>query len=196
MSVQMARQWYWSSILVSDRYDQPIINNYSVRMEFTTMTEDNHQHNIAYRRMKFWFNEVMESCVLIAPDDKRLSTWQQTGTKVLILPEDPVDQLVGIMLYSKISAIVQEKFIIDEISISSPIDDDVIYHHFSDENLGPFVESGWWNDSRPIWQNKPARSKGKVISLDRSPDWKDHDLDWPNDQESNILEMTTDHADH
>jgi hypothetical protein len=55
MTVRMAKMWYWSSLVISERYDRPIINNYSVRMEFATDTQDNHEHNIASGRMKFWF---------------------------------------------------------------------------------------------------------------------------------------------
>ncbi len=187
MTVRMAKMWYWSSLVISERYDRPIINNYSVRMEFATDTQDNHEHNIAYGRMKFWFTEVMESSVLISQDHGNIKSWQDTGSRVLVFPEDPVDQLVGMMIYAKITAITQGKIAIDQISVASPLDDDVIYHHYAEETMGPFEQSGWWNDARPLWQTKPSRGKGKVISLDRSPDWKDHDLDWASNHDTNVV---------
>ena len=198
MTVHLARQWYWSSIVVSDRYDRPMINNYSLRMEFATDAQDNQEHNIAYGRMKYWFYDVMEASVLISQDNNKIKSWQDTGSRVLIFSEDPVDQLVGMMIYSKITAITQGKLIIDQISIASPLDNDVIYHHFAEEPLGPFENSGWWNDARPVWQNKTTRGKGKVISLDRAPDWKDHELDWEINHSTNVVMITPsiDNEDH
>jgi hypothetical protein len=189
MTVRLARQWYWSSIVVSDRYDRPMINNYSLRMEFATDTQDNQEHNIAYGRMKFWFHEIMEASVLISQDSNKIKSWQDTGSRVLVFPEDPVDQLVGMMLYAKITAITQGKIMIDQISIASPLDDDVIYHHYAEETLGPFENPGWWSDPRPIWQTKPSRGKGKVISLDRPPDWKDHGLEWDVEHDNSVVVM-------
>jgi len=191
MTVRLARQWYWSSMVVSDRYERPVINNYSVRIEFATDTQDNQEHNVAYGRMKFWFHEVMESSVLISQDSNMIKSWQDTGARVLIFPEDPVDQLVGMMIYAKITAITQGKLMVDQISISSPLDDDVIYHHYAEETLGPFENPGWWSDAKPTWQIKSNRGKGKVISLDRAPDWKDHDLDWDTNHNTDVVVLTS-----
>lgn len=190
MTVRLARMWYWSNLVVSDRYDHPVINNYSLRTEFSANSLDNNEHNVAYNRMKFWFLDVMESSVLISHDHPKVKHWQETGSRVLIFPEDPVDQLVGMMLYSKLTAITQDRIVLDRVSIASPLDDEVIYHHFADEDLGPFADAGWWNDARPIWHTKPGRGKGKVISLDRVADWKDHELDWDRSQQENIVSIT------
>lgn len=190
MSVHLARQWYWTSVVVSDRYDHPVINSYSLRMEFSTETLDNNEHNVAYNRIKFWFVDVMEAGVLISHDHPKVKAWKDTGAKVLTFPEDPVDQLVGMMLYCKLTAISQDRLTLERISLASPLDDDIIYHHFADEDLGPFSVAGWWNDPRPVWQTKPSRDKGKVIALDRIADWKDHDLDWEMTHGKNVVSLT------
>ena len=190
MSVHLGRTWYFSALLVSDRYERPTINTYSIKMEFTALAEDNHQHNVAYQRMKFWMHDIMDSCVLISQDNPDIKSWQETGSRILIMPEDPVDQLVGIMLYSKLSAITEPHIMIDQVSVASPLDDDVIYHHYSDEDLGPFTQSGWWNDPRPVWQSKIPRGKGKVINLARAAEWKDHELDWEKSPQENTVMIT------
>lgn len=190
MTVRLAKTWYWSSLVIGDRRDHPVINQYTLRMEFATDTQDNHEHNIAYGRMKYWFQEVMQDSVLIAQDHPQLRAWQDTGSRVLVFPEDPVDQLVGMMIYAKISAITQGKVMIDQVTVCSPLDDEVMYHHYAEETLGPFEESGWWTDARPVWQAKPQRARGKVIALDRAPDWKDHDLEWDISNNENVVMIT------
>jgi hypothetical protein len=185
MSVSLAKNWYFSAIVVSERYETAVLNPYTVHTEFTTVSESNIDHNRAYGRFKYWMQEVMQDSVLIARDHPRLKTWVDTGSKVLIFPEDPVDQLVGIMLYCKLSAVVQTNMIIDQVSVTSSLDDDITYHHYSDEDRGPFNESGWWNDSGPNWQIINKKSRGKIVDLQRTLDWKDLNLEWNQESSDN-----------
>jgi hypothetical protein len=180
MNVRLGKAWHFSCIVVGDRYETPLVNFYTVKTEMTLASEQQ-DYNTAYGRMKFWINEVMADCVLIAKDNEKLKTWIDTNARVLTLPDEPVDQLIGMLLYSKLSAISEDRIILHQVSISSALDDDIIYHHFEDEPLGPFREPGWWNDSQPVWKHKETKGRGKVISLDRQLDWNDYDLDW--DQE-------------
>jgi len=177
MSVRLAKTWYFSALLVSGRYAQPTINTYTVRVEMSATADCNSDHNIAYGRMRYWMQEVMCDAVLLDPEHPQQQAWHDTGMRVIVLPEDPVDQLVGIMLYAKLSAITEQRMIIHSVSLSSALDDDVIYHHYEDEFQGPFQTEGWWHDHRPVWQDKPNR-RGKVINLDRPADWHTHELEW------------------
>lgn len=180
MSVRLAKTWYFSALVVSDRYPQPVINTYTVRVEMSATAQCNSDHNVAYARMRYWMQEIMSDAVLLDPNHATAAAWHDTGMRVMMLPEDPVDQLVGIMLYTKLCAMTEQRMTIHSVSVSSALDDDVIYHHYEDEEQGPLEVAGWWHDHRPIWQEKPHR-KGKVISLDRQPDWRQQDLDWNQD---------------
>lgn len=179
MSVCLAREWAFSSILVSDRYQRPIINVYTARTELITEAQDNVNHNCAYGRIKYWMQEVMDGAVLISHDHPDLGIWKQTGSRVLAFPEDPVDQLVGIMIYTKLTAITAPQMLIDRVDISSPLDDDVVYQHHAVESLGPFSQHSWWDDERPTWQVAAAKPRNsKVVALDRQLTWRDLDLEW------------------
>jgi len=180
MNVNLSRTWTIAAMLVSERYDHPQINPYTITVTMTTQAEDQTEINVAFERIKFWFLDVMSDAVLIAQDHPMLDQWIKTGIRCLVFPEDPVDQLVGIMTYCKLDAMVEDRIQINHVSISSILDDHVTYHHDHDDVLGPFVSQGWWNDLRPIWTNqkKQRQSGSKIISLDRQPAWKDHDLAW------------------
>jgi len=186
MNVRLGKAWHFSCIVVGDRYETPLVNFYTVKTEMTLASEQQ-EYNIAYGRMKLWMNEIMPDCVLIARDHDKLKTWIDTDARVLILPDEPVDQLIGMLLYSKLSAIVEDRVVIHQVSISSALDDDIIYHHFEDEPLGPFRDAGWWNDGRPVWRDKQSKVKGKIISLDRMSDWTDHDLEWDQESPDNVV---------
>ena len=180
MNVNLSKTWTIAAILVSDRYDHPQINPYTITVTMTTQSEDQTEINVAFERMKFWFLDVMSDAVLISQDHPMLDQWANTGIRCLIFPEDPVDQLVGMMTYCKLTAMVEGRISINHVSISSVLDDHVTYHHDADDNPGVFVSDGWWNDLRPSWTNqkKQRKSTSKIINLDRQPTWKDHDLSW------------------
>jgi hypothetical protein len=99
--------------------------------------------------------------------------------KVCTLPEEPYDQIIGIMLMVKCNAIAEGRLVITDISISSRMSDGVSCSHSLDENIGPFFEKGWWDESS-IKMNNGISGKGKkVVRLSKPKlDWNDIYMDW------------------
>lgn len=189
MNVRLSKVWQIPALVVSERSEQVIINAYEIKVHMTTNTDNSSEQNVAYERMSHWLEQVMSGSVLISEDHPKLATWQDTNSRCLIFPQDPVDQLVGIMLYCKLSAIMENRIIITELEVSSTIDDYVIYHHGMMEDQGILHKHGWWHDAKPTWSTdtKRRKSRDKVISLSRPPEWKEHDLDWPTENEGDVV---------
>ena len=180
MNVNLTRVFNVPVVVVSERYDHFRMVNYNIVVDMTTASADNQELNTAFARMKYWLYEIMHSSVVISHDHPRLNSWQDTGSRLLIFPEEPVDQIVGIVLFRKLTAMVEQRLTISRVSISSHLDDDMIYHHDEDEPQGGVSHSGWWCDARPTWYNDVSKSRrnSKVININRQPEWRDHDLDW------------------
>ena len=180
MNVMLTKLFDVASVVISERYESPRIAPYHVTVDMTTNTTDNGDLNLAFARMRYWFYAVMQDAFLISAQHPDLRAWQATNSRLLVFPEDPVDQLVGIMLYRKLDAMVEDRLLVTRVSISSPLDEDMIYHHDADEAQGAMSQDGWWADGRPTWHDdsRKPRNRGKVISLTRQAEWKDHDLDW------------------
>lgn len=178
MNVRLKRTFEFFSGLVHDNVFS--INFYTANVVMMTTDLDATNQNIAYERIKFWINGVMEHAILIAHDDDMLDKWVATGQRILVLPETPVDQVIGMMLFSKLNAIVGDHLMITDIEISSTLGDDMWYEHQDIEDLGPFNESGWWNDPGPSWASKDRKKTfgSKVIKLNRNQDWKSLQLDF------------------
>jgi len=186
MNVMLSKQLSIESIVISERYADLRIVPYHVQVDMTTNSADNHQLNCAFARIKHWSYAVMQEAVLISQDHPALDAWQKIHSRCLIFPEDPVDQLVGIMLWRKFTAIVQDRLLITRVSIASPLDEGMIYHHEESEPQGCFWAEGWWSDPRPTWypDSSKSRGRGKVINLHRGPEWKDHGLDWDEEDDA------------
>jgi hypothetical protein len=189
-NVRLTKTFEIPVIVVSERYNYPVIITYTATAHMVTSTEDTVQQNVAYDRMRFWVQFIMTDSVLIAQDDKRMDAWAKTGCKLMVFPEDPIDQLVGIMLCCKLNAIVEGRISVEEVEISSTLDDDIVYHHAVDEHAGPFAVNGWWLDAKPVSTNdtKVRPRHGKIINIKKSDSWKEYGLDWnQEDVEAQIL---------
>ena len=188
-NVRLTKNFRIPVMMVSERYDFPVVVQYAATVRMITHTECEVEQNVAYDRIRFWIQAIMTDSVLIAHDHAKLDTWLKTGARCMILPQDPVDQLVGIMLLCKLNSIAEGRIGVEEVELSSVLDDDIVYHCAADEDLGPFSVAGWWRDTKPTCSELPIRKqRGKVISLKRSDSWKEYGMDWDQeDREAQIL---------
>lgn len=153
-------------------------------LKLLTISTEHDQQNIAYERMKYWVNYILQDSVLISEASEKLDAYRATGQRLIIMPEDPVDQIVGIMLYLKLNAMMENRMVVAEIELSSGIGEDIVYSHCAGDALGPMGVDNWWVDPRPVWAETKKKPTGsKVIELDRMPEWGDLDLDWNAGQE-------------
>jgi hypothetical protein len=198
MNVKLSKKFRFRTMLVNSDWDVPAIAAYTCTVTMFTASEDAADHNIAYGRIRYWIQNVLQDSVLISKDHKHLREWQSTGARCLILPEDPVDQLVGIMLLCKLSAITQDRLTVQEVALHSDLDDDVVYYHERDDDLGPFDGTDWWNSPGPGHESRAIKRKGnnKVIELNRKEEWKDVHLDWTDFNESTNCIVKADFSKH
>ena len=190
MNVRLLKTWQWQSGIVYK--DAFYINTYTARIRMHTTSMYDSDHDIAYGRMDYWFEEVMQDSVMISADSPAAKAYAATGQRLLVFPDDPVDQLVGIMLCLKLNAITEGRLIISDVDISSVHGADMTYQHNQGEAVGPMAAAGWWQDARPIWNHAASSTKGsKVVSLNRAADWNSLELDWQsmtsNDRDSSIV---------
>lgn len=176
MNVRLKKKFAWSTGMIYQ--GQFYINHYAADISMLTLSGDSVEQNIAYERIETWISDVLNGSVMIDSSDPLMETWQETGARLLALPTQPVDQIVGIMLYCKLNAITQDRLTITGVNLSSSLGDDMVYLHSYDESIGPFQEEGWWTDTRPSWSQEKRQNTGKVIRLDRLPEWNDYNLDW------------------
>jgi len=160
--------------------DQLRLNYYSVSIQLCTVTADPEQTNTAMERLKmFVYAELADTVFINQEDLERAQMLELLGMNITTLPEEPIDQIIGIALYCKLNAILEEKMIVTNVTIQSLLGDNVRYLHSSQESLGPCADPGWWTDSGPVHSNfKPATGGKRVVKINRTPTWRDMDLGW------------------
>ncbi len=178
MNVRLKKTLHWSNVLIYD--DDFVINHYTAEVSMITVTADHAQQNIAYDRAKAFVQDILQNSIMISAEHTESAAWKKTAARVIELPADPVDQVIGIMLYTKLNAIMEDRIIVTDIEISSMLGEEMKYLHNAQESLGPMSQSGWWSDHRPIWTDqRSGRNKDNVVSMRKHLDWKHYGLDWP-----------------
>lgn len=177
MNARLRKSFGWYAGLVyQGRF---MVNHFNCELDLLTVSESAGEQNTAYERMKYYMHHVLDDSILIASDDPTLDKYLDTGARVIVLPDEPVDQIVGIMLYLKLNAVMENRLVVSRTETWSTQGDQTSYIHVGGENVGPNLGTdGWWADARPTWSAVRSRADDKVVNLERTPEWKDLGLAW------------------
>jgi len=165
-------------------YDNALeINQYTVKLWMITQTMDPLEQNIAFLRMKhFVYNELDSTIFINSTNVEKCSELAKVGLNITTLPGDPVDQLIGIMLFHKLNAIMEGRIAVVEVEISAG--DAVIYLHGENETSESLEQPAWWNSSDLTHSDIVLTDSDKVLSIAPSTVWRDMGLAWPEAEDS------------
>jgi len=167
--------------------DQLQMNRYTVSLNLLTNSKDSASTNIALDRVKAFVHGALESTVFINQDNmERAEFMQMMGIRVTTLPQEPVDQIIGMMLYCKLNAIMEDRMTVTGLDIASSLGDNVWYQHDEEDVVGPFAEDGWWHRASMQHESIEHDSEpGNIVKV-MSTGWYELDLEWP----ENIMPQT------
>jgi len=167
------------------------INNYQFRLDMVTNSDNGQSHNTALDRIKHFVNVELDSTIFINADyQEQCNKYLQAGLKITTLPEEPIDQVIGIMLYYKLNAIMEKRMLVTATRLQSVLGDTMTYVFDSTDNAGPFVKPGWWHDADLVHCESNLQSTNNVVSMHRTSAWRDLGLLWPEDQSLNSDDST------
>ena len=157
-----------------------IMNNYNLRLWMTTNSENSVDQTISFERIKYFVYTQIDNTIFINSNQKAQCTlFSKAGLDITTMPNDPVDQLVGIMLYYKLNAITEDRMIIVETEISSTYGANMTYLHSDFENTSGFKQPDWWTSPDLTHSDFVLPSKSeKVLSIPTSTDWRELELAW------------------
>ena len=179
MNVRLEYDMTWSAAIWFEGRLQ--INDYTAELAIYTNTTDQDDHVTSLARLNHFVYHELTNTVFIKQDNQeQMQALTTAGNNITPLPEQPIDQIIGIALYCKLNAILEQRMIVTDVTIQSSLGDNVRYLHSDQESLGPCDEQGWWFDAGPVHSNfKPTISnKRQVVKLTRTPAWRDLDLEW------------------
>ena len=163
-------------------------------------TESIREQNVAMERIKYFLNECLENGIFVQDiEHKVIEKYSTCGFKVCTVPEEPYDQIITLLLLTKLNSITEGRLVITDMTLGSRISDDVRFICDIESPRGPLELPGWWSDtgtsiSDPI---KKSVKKDKIVKLFKTPstDWAEYNLVWKEkDQIANCeIVFTTEH---
>ena len=164
--------------------DKLRMNSYLFKAYMITHTSNAVNHHIAFERLKHFIYSEIDSTIFINSEEvDKCRAMASAGLNITTLSSEPVDQLVGLMLHSKLNAIMDGKITIIESEISSTLGDNIIYLH--DESEKTEVDgSAWWSTGDLTHCDEQFADSDKILSLPLNV-WRDLELAWPT--EANLV---------
>ena len=171
---------FLAGIYYNDRLQ---MNSYSVSMSLLTKTTDAVNTNIAMDRLKIFMHGELANTVFINQAlRERAEMLQIMGVNVTTLPEEPVDQIIGMMLYYKLNAIMEGRMSVTRLDLSSVLGDSVWYQHDEEEDSpGPFRAEGWWHTPTVQHDTVTVGDAGDNVVKVVPNAWIEYGLTWPED---------------
>jgi len=175
------------------RYDLPFtagiyhndsfyMNNYNLRVLMATVSADPNDQTTAFERLKYFVYACMESTVFIdAIETEQCKRYVQAGLNITTMPGAPVDQLIGIMLYHKLNAVMENRMIVFETELSSAVGEYMVYLHSEEENTVGYVQPEWWDTADLTHSEIASVNLDNVVAIPQASAWRELDLAWTDD---------------
>lgn len=155
------------------------MNHYTSVIHMTTNSTDAADHNVAFERIKYFVYNCLDSAVFInGEEQEQCQRFAEAGIKAVTMPGDPVDQLIGLMLYYKLNAVMEDRIIVDETEISSLLGENMVYLHSDNETTDVGEPPAWWSNTEPCYNDFVTVSADKVVAMHATSAWRDLDLAW------------------
>lgn len=154
-------------------------NQYQINLNLVTQSQDRQAINVAMDRLKCFVNSIIADAVFVNQKEVDLcEVLQMVGANVVTLPDEPVDQIVGLTLFCKLNAIMEGVMAVTALDICSTLGDNVWYEHTEEDSVGPLAQDGWWHLSDTT-HNNLTESTDKVVKVAPNAWGNEFGLMWP-----------------
>lgn len=194
MNVRLKRDFSFTAGIYYN--NQVHMNNYNLRLWMITNSYDLNNHNTAFERLKYFLYNEIDSTVFVNSESvDACQKFINAGFKITTLPGDPVDQLIGIMLYYKLNAIMEDRMLVVETELSSVMGDTMTYLHSAEENSDDLKHPDWWTSPDIVHCDPEVLQADNVLTMHQTSAWRDLGLNWGNEQEESNSDNTVVFAD-
>lgn len=160
--------------------DQLQLNQYQINLSMVTASKDRLAINIAMERLRVFVHSELGNAIFINQQlMDQAEIMQMMGMNMVTLPDDPVDQIIGLMLYCKLNAIMEGVMIVTSLDICSKLGDEVWYEHCEEDAVGPLSQDGWWHSPTTQHNSIPTLENETNVVKVAPNAWIEYDLGWP-----------------
>lgn len=155
-----------------------MINFYELTLFMEVITDNQYEQNIAIERINYFLSSIIDNCIFVNEKEKKIiENYEKAGIRVITLPEDPYDQIIGLLLILKLNSIMENKISINEIIFQSKLTAGIKFHTLSEE-AEEYRNQLWWTENSPDYKETKKSKKDKVVKLFERDTWSELGLSW------------------
>ena len=159
--------------------DDFLINNFAVNLHLITQSHDASDHAICMGRIRTVIDQLEHSVFVHQDNTVKIDEFINCGLRVTAFPQQPIDQIVGIVLFEKLNTVLENRMRVTDLDICSDLGDNIWFMHGENEKVSAIPDTGWWADASPQCNVTHNAAVGKkVVKLRKQPNWKSFDLEW------------------
>lgn len=175
MNIQIEKDFtFMTAIHFEKKY---MVNLYELHAKMEVMTEDAREQNIAVERMNYFLSNHIEDIIFVQNTEKEaIQNYTNAGMKVCIIPEEPYDQIIGMLLINKCNAIMEGRIVVNEIVLGSKLSNLIKFNISGELAKLEYSEDSWYNKSSLSFTDK--NKKEKIVTLFDKNNWAQLELTW------------------
>jgi hypothetical protein len=172
--------------------DKIFPNHFFVELQMITNTESSKFQNVAFERMKCIITSMFNNSIFMSASNSNFeSLINLFPGKMVLFPDEAFDQIVGLAIFCKINAVMENLLICSRIRISSTFGDNVWYEYAAGDELGPFAlakssakkkkYTPWWHKSNTLlFDVEDKESEEEYLT------WDDLELNFVEDSDEEL----------
>jgi len=129
--------------------DDFLINNFAVNLQLITQSHDASDHAICMGRVRTVIDQLEHSVFVNQNNTGKIDEFINCGLRVTAFPQEPIDQIVGIVLFEKLNAVLENRMRVTDLDICSDLGDNIWFMHGENEKVAAIPDTGWWSDASP-----------------------------------------------
>lgn len=142
-----------------------LINTFNFTLSIYVETDDPREQHIAIERIIYFLQEKINNSIFIFREEKKIiELYKKANLNTILLPEEPYDQIVGMVLLLKLNAIMENKMHITDLNIESALSDGVRFTIVNEiaENI---LDNDEWYNRNSLETQTINQSDAKVVKL-------------------------------
>ena len=186
----------WENVVCYE--DLLLPNQYHLKMFFDVATDDSDEQNVAFDRIKFFVDNVLQDSIFCEIEDPRIDFYMKTfKQKLVTFVQPPQDLTVVSHIFSKFSLITEGRLEIQRMELASRLGNDITVNFdqdffedstilFSHETIKDINKDPWWfraDCGSADFFRMDEETKEVTFVTDVSG-WDEAGLDWPEEKKS------------
>lgn len=159
---------FFRAIKVIDDLFLPCDIKISCDLSFLIDVKNDKECNEKIFKLNWFFGNVLNNSIIIDSNNNNFLNNILVNSKndVIMTPNSTTDNIICVLLYNKMNAILNDTFCINTIDIETDVSEGLAYQYIG--NLDGILpdSSEWFSEERKYWFNKPWWKRDDATTID------------------------------